>query len=204
TAVEFNVTANSDPEVRMSETGGLNFLTPADQDQTSYTYTSYGAFMKFDEPTNDPDTLTITYPSSQINPKVYVTAGVVTTTAGGGEVTGLVRIDVASAVLDSEVADWTAQNVIVVGGPCVNTVAAELMGNPADCTTGFEEGKAKIKLFEDENVALLVAGYSADDTRRACTVLKNYADYAADLVGTEVEMTATSDADIALAAPAVE
>ncbi len=77
------------------------------------------------------------------------------------------------------------------------------MGNPADCAEGFEEGKAKIKLFEDENVALLVAGYSADDTRRACTVMKNYKDYADDLGGMEVEMTATSDADIVLGVPVV-
>jgi len=109
--------------------------------------------------------------------------------------------------LDTEVADWEAQNVIVVGGPCVNRVAAALMGLPYpsdECAEGFEEGKAKIKLFEDENVALLIAGMTGDDTRRACTVLKNYADYAADLVGTEVEMTATSESDISIAAPEVE
>ena len=172
-------------------------------------YTRWGTHVEY-HTTSTSDSqnyLVLTYPKEEATADVYITSGVVKTTAAGGEVGGLVQVDVGSAVLDTEVADWTAQNVIVVGGPCVNRVAAALMGLPYpsdECAEGFEEGKAKIKLFEDENVALLVAGMTGDDTRRACTVLKNYADYAADLVGTEVEMTATSDADISIAAPEVE
>ena len=183
-----------------------NFAMNSWDSKTNYYdgYTRWGTYVEYETPTGGQNPVTITYPIAEATADVYITSGVVSTAAAAGEVTGLVQVDVGSAVLDSEVADWKAQNVIVVGGPCVNTVAAELMGNPEDCAAGFEEGKAKIKLFEDENVALLVAGYSADDTRRACTVLKNYEDYADDLVGTEVEMTATSDADIVLAAPAVE
>ncbi|MDD5087046.1 MAG: hypothetical protein PHV16_04810, partial [Candidatus Nanoarchaeia archaeon] len=103
--------------------------------------------------------------------------------------------------------------VIVVGGPCVNRVAAELMGLPYqsdECADDFEQGKAKIKLFQDidedqeENVALLIAGYSGADTRRACSVMSNYADYASDLGGVEVEMTATTDNDISVDAPEAE
>ncbi len=183
-----------------------NFAMNSWDSKTNYYdgYTRWGTYVEYETPTGGQNPVTITYPIAEATADVYITSGVVSTTAAAGEVTGLVQIDVGSAVLDSEVADWTAQNVIVVGGPCVNTVAAELMGNPEDCAAGFEEGKAKIKLFEDENVALLVAGMTGDDTRRACTVLKNYADYAGDLVGTEVEMTATSEADISLAAPVVE
>jgi len=198
--------ANNEPTLDGGTTlYGYDFLTSWDsKDNYKDGYTRWGTYVEYETPTNGQNPVTITYPIAEATADVYITSGVVSTAAAAGEATGLVQIDVASAVLDSEVADWTAQNVIVVGGPCVNTVAAELMGSPADCAAGFEEGKAKIKLFEDENVALLVAGYSADDTRRACTVLKNYADYADTLVGTEVEMTATSDADIALAVPVVE
>jgi len=179
---------------------GLKSWDSKDEYQSGYT--RWGTYVELD--TNDQNSVTLTYPEAEAIADVYITSGVVSTSAAGGEVGGLVQVDVGSAMLDSEVADWEAQNVIVVGGPCVNTVAAELMGNPADCTTGFEEGKAKIKLFEGENVALLIAGYSADDTRRACTVMKNYKDYADDLGGMEVEMTATSDADIVLGVPTVE
>jgi len=185
-----------------------NFAMTSWDSKTNYYdgYTRWGTYVEYETPTGGQNPVKITYPISEAIANVYITSGVVSTTSAGGEATGLVKVDVGSAVLDTEVADWEAQNVIVVGGPCVNRVAAALMGlsYPSDaCADDFVEGKAKIKLFEDENVALLVAGYSGDDTRRACIVLKNYADYAADLVGTEVEMTATTDADISIAAPEV-
>jgi len=170
-------------------------------------YTRWGTHVEYDFPNNAQSYVTIAYPIVEATADVYIASGVTSTVAAGGEVGGLTQVDVGSAMLDTEVADWEAVNAIVVGGPCVNRVAAALMGlsYPSDeCAAGFEEGKAKIKLFEGENVALLVAGYSATDTRRACTVMKNYKDYAADLVGTEVEMTATTDADIELAAPVVK
>ncbi|HLC96589.1 MAG TPA: hypothetical protein VJH97_04665, partial [Candidatus Nanoarchaeia archaeon] len=46
----------------------------------------------------------------------------------------------------------------------------------------------RILLFDNgENVALVVAGYSAIDTRNAAQVLANYGDHA--LTGTAVEIT---------------
>jgi hypothetical protein len=38
-----------------------------------------------------------------------------------------------------------------------------------------------------DNVAMLVAGYAAADTRNACAVVSNYQDYA--LAGSEMEVT---------------
>jgi len=90
----------------------------------------------------------------------------------------------------------SAQNLIVVGGPCVNTVAAELMGSPSDCSEGFTPGVARIKLFENgDSVAMLVAGYSADDTVLAGEVL---ATRASELSGMEstVEGSTSSSASI--------
>ena len=93
-------------------------------------------------------------------------------------------------VLDTEIDNIKEQNVIIVGGPCVNTVAAEVMGYPAKCDQGFDPGKAKIKLFNTgSNVALLVAGYAVDDTVMACRLLANYEDY--DLSGNEIEVAGT-------------
>ena len=66
----------------------------------------------------------------------------------------------------------------MVGGPCVNTAAAELLGNPDPCYEGFEEGKAMIKLFDNgDHVALLVAGYSGLDTRAAARYLADYSSH---------------------------
>ena len=90
-------------------------------------------------------------------------------------------------VLDTEIDNIKEQNTIIVGGPCVNTKAAEIMGYPRECDQDFEPGKAKIKLFDTgSNVALLVAGYAVDDTLMACRLLANYEHYHLD--GNEVEI----------------
>ena len=84
------------------------------------------------------------------------------------------QIEVGSAKLASEVADVTAQNAVVVGGPCANSAAAALMGNPSPCYAGFTDGEAMVKLYENGgNTALLVAGSTADDTRTAAKLVAN-------------------------------
>ena len=61
------------------------------------------------------------------------------------------------------------------------------MGNPADCTEGFEPGMGMIKMFDNNGkVALVVAGYSAMDTRNAAAVLSNYKDYKLSGMSAEV------------------
>ena len=94
--------------------------------------------------------------------------------------------------LDSEIADVNAQNLIVIGGPCVNSVAAELFSNPADCTIGLEPGKAIIKLFQyNDKVAMVIAGYNDEDTSLAVNVLAS----GKQLYGTEVIIEGTSIED---------
>ena len=90
------------------------------------------------------------------------------------------------AVLDTQVADITSQNAIIIGGPCANTVAAKLLGYPSDCMEGFHIGEARIQLFEhgNGNIAMLVAGATAHDTRTATTVLSDYKNY--NLEGKEI------------------
>ena len=201
TNVVFNITGTSDPELRASTPSGFTLVTPEGETEVSYGYTSMGAFLKFNQPSGDPDEFTLTYPEHQRLPQVYITSGATTssTTSGGS----LVAVEVVDATkLDSEVADVTAPNVVAVGGPCVNTVAAELLGNPATCTEGFTPGKARVKLFEhaNGNVAMLVAGYSGADTRLAGKVV---AHRASDLSGMEVEVSGTSYTDAVVSAPSV-
>ena len=111
------------------------------------------------------------------------------------------KVSVPPAKLDSELASVTAQNLILVGGPCANTAAAEVMGVPSTipaCLEGFEEGKAMVKLYDTGagKTAMLVAGMSALDTRRATRVVANFDDYA--LSGDEVEVTGTTLTDISV------
>ena len=59
----------------------------------------------------------------------------------------------------------------------------------------FQEGEAAVKLVDNgDKVALLIAGTSADDTRRAAKALANYGDYS--FTGTEALVTGTSLTDI--------
>lgn len=201
TNIKLNITSTTGPEVRADQYG-VTLITPDGETEVSYAYTSMGTFVKFDEPSSDPDEITLTYPAKQKLPQVYFTSGAVTTTtATGGELTRVTVVDATK--LDSEVASASAQNLIVIGGPCVNTIAADLLANPTDCTEGFTPGKARVKLFEhaNGNVAMLVAGYSGADTRLAGKVI---AHRWAELSGAEVEVEGTTYSDATIAALAAE
>jgi hypothetical protein len=109
-------------------------------------------------------------------------------------------VAVGAAVLDVDVQLATAnKNLVVVGGPCINSVAAELLGNPAVCSEGFEPGKALIELFDLDNgkVAMLVAGYEALETQAASRAV---ATTDARLSGDAVSLTVTSLSDYSIAA----
>lgn len=126
---------------------------------------------------------------------------------GGSSGTEVCKVSIPSALLASEVRSVSAQNLISVGNPCDNDVTAEIMGmsnSEPDCLAGFEEGKAMIKAYEGSTgkVALVVAGYSAMDTRMAARVLKEYEDYY--LRGSEVEIVGTSLTDITVIGPTPE
>ena len=195
----WNITSSSDPEMRGALSGGLSLLTPEGKTNIAYGHTTMGTFLTHETPSSDPQELTLKYPEKQRLPQVYVTSGATaSSTAAGGDLTPVAVVDATK--LDSEVTSLTAQNIVAVGGPCVNTVAAELLGNPADCTTGFAPGKARVKLFEHANgkMAMLVAGYSGADTRLAGKVV---AHRASELSGTEVEVEGTTYSDATISTP---
>src|SRR3989344_4739315 len=202
--IDVTVSADSD-EIDVATVGGaVSLVTYGDTDD-SVDYGVWGTKVFLADSSSGPDKLTITSPDEQTEQLVFYTSGATTSSVSGGAGTyqEIVPISVGAAVLDTEVADFSAQNLIVVGGPCVNAAASDLLGDPADCTEGFEEGKAMVKLFEraNGNVALLVAGYSALDTRRAARAVANYGDYA--FSGAEVEVSGTSLTQITVSAPSV-
>jgi hypothetical protein len=87
-------------------------------------------------------------------------------------------------VKDTEVSNVATKNLIVVGGSCINSAAAALVGG-AKCgaawttATGIGTGQFLIKGYADSTItsglALLVAGYDAEDTVKATTYLTNKA-----------------------------
>ncbi len=178
-------------------------------------YSKYGVFAEVDRKGsgNTQNDLAVTYPDNEATGAFFVTIGETTATTTSGEGTSetytinpiVSGMGVTAAKLASSVSDLTAQNIVVVGGPCVNSAAASLMGNPSPCEKDFTEGKAMIKLYNNgNNVALLVAGYSAADTLRAAQVVANHDLYQAQLTGEEVEVSGTSFADVTVSAPAAK
>ena len=217
-AVAFNLTTPADNFDESTDTGVLwNIVTVNESgtdeitlsiagltewhenDEYDVGMNSYGAHFKLHAPDTGARELEIEYPLVQRGAQVFVTAGVIEVaegaSAGGGTIstTSVLPIEIGLAVLDTNAPALGSEPMIVVGGPCANTVAMALLGNPEVCSEGFEPGKATIKLFADQN-AILVAGYEAQETLGASYVLADYEDWA--LTGTEVEVVVTDLTDM--------
>lgn len=107
-------------------------------------------------------------------PKVSVTSG----TSGASTVSQLGNV----LVKDSEIESVKTKNLIVLGGSCINSVAAKALGlSTHTCGAAFTEttkvgtGQFLIQSVADAyttgKIALVVAGYDAADTQNAATYL---------------------------------
>ena len=126
----------------------------------------------------------VLYPVQQVLSDVLITSAGATVTAGttGTTSSGLKALG-SVIVSDSEVSSVSTKNLIVVGGGCVNTVAATLLGSStplcgSDWTTatGSTSGSFLIQTFTSpyspSAIATLVAGYDAPDTTNAAQALQ--------------------------------
>jgi len=163
-----------------------------------------------DRTDSDQQEIKIIYSGEETYAEIYVAAEGTEVIPGTSAATTTVagKIDVSATKLASEISDVTAQNLILVGGPCANRAASDVMGSPADCLAGFAAGKGLIELFEDTgagNVAILVAGMNAEDTRAASMVLAEYDKYATELDGmTKVEVSTATSAVTEVTEPETE
>ncbi len=191
---------------------GSAFMTSLDSDSyTKHGYTSYGTFVDFNDPSGGQAKVKLEYPSQEAEFKVYMSSGTTTTAEGSasGDITTdeIVAIDVGAAVLASQIeGDEKKHNLILVGGPCANAAARVIMGvTEENCAEGFEAGKGKVKLYEnDGKVAMLVAGYSADDTRLTAQVAAKYGTYFKDQAVAELEVSGTSIDTAVVAEPVAD
>jgi hypothetical protein len=120
---------------------------------------------------SDKGKVEVAYNGEEAYAEVYATAAdaAVQTSASG-----------VMVVKDSEVASVATKNLVVVGGSCINTAAAALVGGSycgEDFTaaTGVGANQYLVKGYADSTLtsklALLVAGYEAADTAAAATYL---------------------------------
>ena len=137
----------------------------------------------------------ISYPDEQINSQIYVGANEALVTGGTtGGAGGTILV-----VKDTEVASVSNKNLIVVGGSCINSVAAKILGSDtpicgADFTTktSVDAGKYLIQAvaspYNSAKTAVLIAGYEAAETKNAALKLQEGAvtDVGTKIVGPTV------------------
>ncbi|MGV8141164.1 MAG: hypothetical protein ACP5NW_01840 [Candidatus Woesearchaeota archaeon] len=187
-----------DEEYNLGVSGDDGYDNYGSDDNVDYYLSQYGTYVALE--TDDNGAYVKFYvPSAEVSYDAFLTpldAEVVVTSGSTGGAVALNPISVGMAILDSE-ASLGSKPYIVVGGPCANTVAAELLESGANCAEGFTEGKAMIKLYNSQN-ALLVAGFSGKDTQGACRVLASYTDPKYALDGTEIEVITTTLSDLTI------
>jgi hypothetical protein len=173
-----------------------------DNDDKQYTVTPWGTQVVVDDDKN----VDISYPAEEVYGQLFIAPVEASVTSSESGSYQLEKINVGSAKLDTEISNFEAQNMLVVGGPCINRAAAHVMGTEyagGACAEGFEPGVGFVRFMDNgNNVALLVAGHSALDTRAATRVLANYQDY--ELNGQEMEVTYTDLNNIDVRAPMLE
>ncbi len=146
-------------------------------DETKLTgyLTNWGTYVLKDQTDSNQYVMRLTYPDAQMYANVYFAevGASISVTAGGalGDV----------LVTDDEVSSVSSKNLIVIGGSCINSVAAYLVGG-AFCGAGWTDetevgsGQFLIESFGDAyatgKIALLVAGYDVADTVNAATFLR--------------------------------
>jgi hypothetical protein len=165
-----------------------------DSDFTGY-LTAFGTYVKYDSSDTNQDFATISFPESQMYATVHIAEESASITATGGSSNSAYD---GQVYLDTETSQFSSKNVIVVGGSCINSAAAALVGG-AFCgdawkeATGAGPGEYVIKGYADSTItgkhAVLVAGWAAADTVNAATYLKNNA---VDTSGSYKGTTSTS------------
>lgn len=137
-----------------------------------------GSLVTLDDAESDQKTAMISYPDEQVQAMIYLAEGEAVLGGGNSGALGDIVYDA------SEVSSVSNRNLIVLGGSCINTVAAQLLGSSSPlCGAAFTSetqvgtGSFLIQSFESpwnsNKVALLVAGYEAEDTINAANALKS-------------------------------
>jgi hypothetical protein len=154
--------------------------------------TTYGTLVERDTSTGTNNKVSVSYPDEQMYVDVFFKSADTTITPGSGGSTGGGTVMI---VKDNEVSSVSNKNLVVVGGSCVNTVARRIIDPDAtspicgaDWTAKTNVGPGQYLLktvtspYNDDKVAMLVAGYEAANTVSAVAKLKE--GHATD-VGTE-------------------
>jgi len=156
------------------------------------------------------DEVVLQIPNDQVFARIVVKGPSTTVTSStGGTVKQVVPVTNAVAKLDTEVSLPVGKSLVLVGGPAVNRLTAQAMGLdfPTYGASGllpFAEGEGYVELvdgvLESGEYAVVVAGWSASDTRNAASVLQQFGSFQEQLDGNmAVKITSVSASGITAA-----
>ena len=139
----------------------------------------WGTIITTDSSDSDQKTAVISYPDEQVYAQLYVAEESASITAGSTTSASATQLGEV-LVKDSEVSSVSTKNLVIIGGSCINSAAASVLGG-ANCgaafteSTGVGSGQFLIKGVSDSSItsklALVVAGYEATDTVNAAQYL---------------------------------
>ena len=176
---QFNSTIGIDTEDGASVTAlaGVTTLreTKDSDNYLGYVVSDLATMVNWYKPSGDAKSLTIKYPGEESSADVYL-----------AESTASISGIAAGSIVfkDNEKSSWSNRHVVLVGGSCINSATAEVLGVSsgtceADFTsaTGVGSGEYMIKsvgdAFTSGKTALVVAGYEKADTQAAVSKLVN-------------------------------
>ena len=190
----------NDASIFYSGAGGYSGTTQTleSDDDMEVGYNFFGTHTMQD--TEDQGSFTLHIPDGQSTAGAAFTAqdGELSASAGGsGSVETMMPTGWSNqyVALDSDSSISNAKqnrNMILVGGPSVNSLVGELVeANKTMAASEYTEGQGMLQMVEDAftegNDALVVAGYAGEDTRAAGEFLTNYEENSDALEGsTEV------------------
>jgi len=173
------LTPNADDGGEPSGTSVATLETEPDSDKwIGYLVSALATEVLHDNPSSGLDSMEITYHGESSYADAFIAETGVTFAGGAGITLGDVTYyDVGTNAL-TEAAK--AKNLIVVGGSCINTVAAKLLGSETpvcgtDWTAKTNVGANQLLVkvypnpYASTKIAMLVAGWGAADTKNAVT-----------------------------------
>lgn len=202
----------TDTESTKDGSGGIEWTTWGSDTYYSEAIDAWGTMARYYN--KDEAEAVITYPDTQVFADLYILSeGAVTSTSatGSGTIKKAVPISDSISKLDTDIPSPATvdQDLILVGGSCVNDLVQKLVDDGKldakyTCTgglgEGWESGKGYIWLIEDcfktGQTCLIAAGTSKEGTRTACSVLQKYDTLLADSTATAIEVTSATTAGI--------
>ncbi|MEX0932538.1 MAG: hypothetical protein WDZ77_00345 [Candidatus Pacearchaeota archaeon] len=142
-----------------------------------YVQSDLASMVEWTKDSSGLDAMRVTYHGSEASAAVFV--GELDATLSGGSSGGSASLGEV-LVKDTEVSSVSSKNLIVVGGSCINSVAARVLGSGCGAsftqTTGVGSGQFLIQsvgdVYSTGKVALVVAGYEVADTANAAKYLR--------------------------------